>query len=430
MPSRAMNPTDAGTNMYCPESHSANTPPINAKGTLVSTSKAWRTERKVANNSREISAQLAKFDSPLLAAIATACTPQQATHDLLTRAIRAEPASIIREGGVIADGYDAELDELRGLPALPALQALAAALADLDVLCTLAERAQTLGYCVPQFSDEAVIEIRSGRHPVVESRIDDFIPNDTLLSRARQMLLITGPNMGGKSTYMRQTALIVLLACCGSFVPAGSARIGPIDQIFTRIGSSDDLAGGRSTFMVEITETAHTLHNATDNSLVLLDEIGRGTSTFDGLALAWAIARQLAEKTRAHTLFATHYFELTRLPLEWRQIANVHVEAVEHKDRIVFLHSVKEGPASQSYGLQVAALAGVPGSVIQAARRHLVTLEQGATRNGLQSDLFAAPSVEPAPHPVLAQLAGIEPDGLSPKAALETLYQLKSLLAE
>ena len=187
MPSRAMNPTDAGTNMYCPESHSANSPPINAKGTLVSTSKAWRTERKVANNSREISAQLAKFDSPLLAAIATACTPQQATHDLLTRAIRTEPASIIREGGVIADGYDAELDELRGLPALPALQALAAALADLDVLCTLAERAQTLGYCVPQFSDEAVIEIRSGRHPVVEPRIDDFIPNDTLLSRARQM---------------------------------------------------------------------------------------------------------------------------------------------------------------------------------------------------------------------------------------------------
>ena len=475
----------------------------------------------------EISALLAQWDSPLLAAAATACTPQHAMHDLLTRAIRPEPASVIREGGVIADGYDADLDELRGLqtnsgeflialearerersgianlkveynkvhgfyievsraqadkvpddyrrrqtlknaeryitpelkafedkalsaseralarekllyegllqallPSLPMLQALAGALADLDVLCTLAQRAQTLGYCVPQFTDEAVIEICGGRHPVVESRIDDFIPNDTLLSRTRQMLLITGPNMGGKSTYMRQTALIALLACCGSFVPAERARIGPIDQIFTRIGSSDDLAGGRSTFMVEMTETAHILHNATDNSLVLLDEIGRGTSTFDGLALAWAVARQLAEKTRAYTLFATHYFELTRLPLEWRQIVNVHVEAVEHKDRIVFLHSVKEGPASQSYGLQVAALAGVPGNVIQAARRHLVTLEHGATRNDLQPDLFAAPGVETAPHPALAQLAEIEPDSLSPKAALEALYQLKNLLAE
>ena len=474
-----------------------------------------------------ICTQLAQWDNPLLAAAATDCAPQHATYDLLFRAIRPEPASIIREGGVIADGYDADLDELRGLqthsgeflitlearerersgianlkveynkvhgfyievsraqsdkvpddyrrrqtlknaeryitpelkafedkalsaseralarekqlydallqallPGLPTLQNLAAALADLDVLCTLAERAQTLGYCVPQFTDEAVIEICGGRHPVVESRIDTFIPNDTLLSRTRQMLLITGPNMGGKSTYMRQTALIALLACCGSLVPAESARIGPIDQIFTRIGSSDDLAGGRSTFMVEMTETAHILHNATDNSLVLLDEIGRGTSTFDGLALAWAVARQLAEKIRAHTLFATHYFELTRLPLEWRQITNVHVEAVEHKDRIVFLHSVKDGPASQSYGLQVAALAGVPASVIQAARRHLVALEQGTTHNDQQPDLFDTPTTEATPHPVLTQLAGIEPDNLSPKAALEALYQLKTLLDE
>jgi DNA mismatch repair protein MutS len=242
------------------------------------------------------------------------------------------------------------------------------------------------------------------------------------------MLLITGPNMGGKSTYMRQTALIVLLACCGSHVPADSAVIGPIDQIFTRIGSSDDLAGGRSTFMVEMTETAHILHNATANSLVLLDEIGRGTSTFDGLALAWAVARQLADRVRAYTLFATHYFELTRLPLEWRQIVNVHVEAVEHKDRIVFLHSVKEGPASQSYGLQVAALAGVPTSVIQAARRHLQVLEQGATRNDSQPDLFAAAPITADLHPALEQLAALDPDSLTPRQALDALYVLKKLL--
>jgi DNA mismatch repair protein MutS len=211
-------------------------------------------------------------------------------------------------------------------------------------------------------------------------------------------------------------------------VPADSAVIGPIDQIFTRIGSSDDLAGGRSTFMVEMTETAHILHNATANSLVLLDEIGRGTSTFDGLALAWAVARQLADKVHAYTLFATHYFELTRLPLEWRQIANVHVEAVEHKDRIVFLHSVKEGPASQSYGLQVAALAGVPTSVIQAARRHLQVLEQGATRNDSQPDLFAAAPIVTEPHPALEHLGEIDPDSLSPRQALEALYMLKKLL--
>jgi DNA mismatch repair protein MutS len=473
----------------------------------------------------QLTTQLSGLDSPLIQTLSHTCAAQPDTHDLLQHALRPEPASVIREGGVIADGFDVELDELRGLqhhsgefllalearerersgianlrveynrvhgfyievsrtqadnvpadyrrrqtlknaeryitpelkafedkalsaaeralarekwlyeqllhsllPALSALQNIANALAELDVLCALAECSLTLNYCVPLFTDDAIIDIRGGRHPVVESRIDDFIANDTQLSHTRQMLLITGPNMGGKSTYMRQTALIVLLACCGSHVPASSASIGPIDQIFTRIGSSDDLAGGRSTFMVEMTETAHILHNATANSLVLLDEIGRGTSTFDGLALAWAVARQLADKVHAYTLFATHYFELTRLPLEWRQIANVHVEAVEHKDRIVFLHSVKEGPANQSYGLQVAALAGVPTSVIQAARRHLVTLEQGATRNDSQPDLFAAAPIAAEPHPALEHLTEIDPDSLSPRQALEVLYTLKKLL--
>jgi DNA mismatch repair protein MutS len=276
-----------------------------------------------------------------------------------------------------------------------------------------------------------VIEIIGGRHPVVESQTDNFIANDTILSRTRQMLLITGPNMGGKSTYMRQTALIVLLAHCGSFVPAQAARLGPIDQIFTRIGASDDLAGGRSTFMVEMTEAASILHNATENSLVLLDEIGRGTSTFDGLALAWAISRQLIEKNRSHTLFATHYFELTRLSQDYRQIANVHLDAVEHRDHIVFLHSVEEGPASQSYGLQVAQLAGVPGSVIQAARKRLVQLEQQGIANSAQGDLFSAAPPPPElvePHPVISALEETDPDDLSPKAALELIYRLKKLM--
>jgi hypothetical protein len=265
---------------------------------------------------------------------------------------------------------------------------------------------------------------------VVENQTDNFIPNDTRLSRTRQMLLITGPNMGGKSTYMRQTALIVLLAHCGSFVPAASARIGPIDQIFTRIGASDDLAGGRSTFMVEMTETANILHNATENSLVLLDEIGRGTSTFDGLALAWAIARQLIIKTQCHTLFATHYFELTQLAQEFRQVANVHLDAVEHRDHIVFLHSVEEGPASQSYGLQVAQLAGVPAVVIQQAKKRLLQLEQQGITASPQGDLFAtAPTAaEEEEHPALETLRQTAPDDLSPKAALELIYQLKKMV--
>jgi DNA mismatch repair protein MutS len=244
------------------------------------------------------------------------------------------------------------------------------------------------------------------------------------------MLLITGPNMGGKSTYMRQVALITLLAHCGSFVPADEVELGEIDQIFTRIGASDDLASGRSTFMVEMTEAANILHNATENSLVLVDEIGRGTSTFDGLALAYAIARHLLEENRSHTLFATHYFELTRLADEYSQLANVHLAAIEHKHSIVFLHSVGEGAASQSYGLQVAALAGVPRGVIKVARKQLQTLEQNSAAQNPQGDLFSAvPDFPELPeHPALSSLRDITPDELSPKQALEKLYQLKKLL--
>ena len=469
------------------------------------------------------------INNPLLQQLATACHPQPSLQQQLNQALLAEPSVVLREGGVIATGYDAELDELRCiqthsgeflialegrerertgiatlrveynrvhgfyievsraqaehvpadyqrrqtlknveryitpelknfedkalsaadralarekylyeqlllslLAVVPQLQTLAAALAQLDVLCTLAERAETLNFCRPELSSEAIIEISGGRHPVVESRITDFIANDTRLSQNRQMLLVTGPNMGGKSTYMRQTALITLLACCGSWVPAKQARIGDIDQIFTRIGSSDDLAGGRSTFMVEMTETAHILHNASAKSLVLLDEIGRGTSTFDGLALAWAVAQQLAEKIGAFTLFATHYFELTQLPEHCRQIVNVHVEAVEYKDRIVFLHNVKEGPANQSYGLQVAALAGVPQAVIGAARRKLAELEQAAAQEQQQGDLFTTnSSVDDSarqPHPCVDLLNSTDPDNLTPKAALALIYSLKKLL--
>ena len=448
-------------------------------------------------------------------------------HALLARAVLPEPASVLREGGVIADGFDAELDELRALtrdagtflleletrerartgiaglkveynkvhgfyievgraqadkvpddyrrrqtlknaeryitpelkafedralsaqeralarekalfdglldaltPHVPALLAVAAALAELDVLASQAERADALKLCAPGYADEPGIAIRGGRHPVVEAQVDHFIPNDALLTRTRQMLLITGPNMGGKSTYMRQVALIALMACCGLWVPAAAAKIGDIDQIFTRIGASDDLAGGRSTFMVEMTETAHILHNASANSLVLLDEIGRGTSTFDGLALAWAVARHLVAATRAFTLFATHYFELTQLANEYRQLANVHLDAKEHGADLVFLHAVEEGPASQSYGIQVARLAGVPSPVILAARRHLRELEDAQLQPGPQGDLFAAhlPHDAPPPHPALDQLRELDPDALTPKAALEILYALKALL--
>ncbi|MHB8166491.1 MAG: DNA mismatch repair protein MutS, partial [Sulfuricella sp.] len=353
-------------------------------------------------------------------------TPELKTFE--DKALSASERALAREKML----YESLLDNLA--PHIPALQEIAAAVAELDVLAALAERAETLGWVAPEFTDDAVIEITGGRHPVVEAQLDmhkgaaNFIANDTRLSRTRQMLLITGPNMGGKSTYMRQTALIVLLAHCGSFVPATSAKIGPVDQIFTRIGASDDLAGGRSTFMVEMTEAADILNNATEHSLVLLDEIGRGTSTFDGLALAWAIARHLIEKTRCHTLFATHYFELTRLTQEFRQIANVHLDALEHRDHIVFLHSVQEGPASQSYGLQVAALAGVPAPVIQAAKRHLLQLEQQGISNGIQGDLFVETPQAAAPSALEEALLEVEPDELSPKAALELVYKLRKLL--
>jgi DNA mismatch repair protein MutS len=310
------------------------------------------------------------------------------------------------------------------------LQRIAAAIAELDVLATFAERAATLNFSAPQFSDEPQISITQGRHPVVEAQVDQFTPNDTTLNDARRMLLITGPNMGGKSTYMRQVALIALLAHCGSFVPAQQAVLGEIDQIFTRIGASDDLASGRSTFMVEMTEAANILHNATEKSLVLVDEIGRGTSTFDGLALAYAIARHLIESNRSYTLFATHYFELTRLSDEFTQLSNVHLAAIEHQHSIVFLHSVNEGAASQSYGLQVAALAGVPNSVIRSAKKQLVRLEQQSAAQNPQGDLFtAAPETpEPEEHPLLSLLRDVQPDDLSPKEALEKLYQLKKLV--
>ncbi len=453
-------------------------------------------------------------------------------HALLARAIAAEPAAHIRDGGVIAPGFDAELDELRGiqehcgdflldlesrertrtgiatlkveynrvhgfyievshaqagrvpddyrrrqtlknaeryitpelkafeekalsaneraltrekflyeqvldalLPHLPALQATAAAVAELDTLACLAERAVALDLVAPVFCDEARLSIVGGRHLVVEQQVERFIPNDTELHAGRRMLLITGPNMGGKSTYMRQTALIVLLAHAGCFVPARSAVLGPVDQIFTRIGAGDDLASGRSTFLVEMSEAAHILNTATARSLVLVDEIGRGTSTFDGLALAYAIAHYLIEKNRSHTLFATHYFELTQLALETPGVVNVHLDAVEHQDRIVFLHALEEGPASQSYGLQVAALAGVPGSVIRQARHYLAHLEESAAAQRPQGDLFVAPfgatppqapppAAPAAPHPVLAQLRDLDPDALTARDALQLLYDL------
>ena len=475
----------------------------------------------------KLHALLSDRDSPLIKDLADALQPDNTLVELLQKTIKPEPSSVLREGGVIADGFDAELDELRGIqtncgdfllaletrerartgiatlkveynrvhgfyievthaqsanvpddyrrrqtlknaeryitpelktfedkalsaneralarekflyeqlldqlaPFIPQLQRIAAAIAELDVLATFAERAATLNFSAPQFVNEAVLKICEGRHPVVEVQVEQFIANDTDLYDTRKMLLITGPNMGGKSTYMRQVALIALLAHCGSFVPATDAVLGEIDQIFTRIGASDDLASGRSTFMVEMTEAANILHNATEKSLVLVDEIGRGTSTFDGLALAYAIARHLLEKNRSYTLFATHYFELTRLNEEFQQLANVHLSAIEHQHSIVFLHSVNEGAASQSYGLQVAALAGVPGSVIHSAKKQLVKLEQQSASQNPQGDLFtAAPEVpEPEEHPLLSALRDVQPDELSPKAALEKLYQLKKLV--
>jgi DNA mismatch repair protein MutS len=463
--------------------------------------------------------------APRLAELVAALTTPQACVGLLTGAVAAEPAALIREGGVIAPGYNADLDELRAIqhncgaflvelearertrsgianlkvefnkvhgfyievthanvekipddyrrrqtlknaeryitPELksfedkalsaneralalekqlwdellgalaihiPVLQRIARAIAELDGLAAFATAAVRHDYRQPEFCDEAAIEIEGGRHPVVERQIDSFIANDTRLSSARRMLLITGPNMGGKSTYMRQAALIVLLAHCGSFVPAARCRLGPIDAIYTRIGASDDLASGRSTFMVEMTEAAAILNGATEKSLVLMDEIGRGTSTFDGVALAFAIARHLIEKNRAWTLFSTHYFELTRLAQDYPVCANVHLDAVEHGHRIVFLHAVEEGPASQSYGVQVAALAGMPPAVVREARRRLTLLENREVGSLSQPDLFAsAPALPEPPHPALDALRDVNCDELSPREALDKLYQLHKL---
>ena len=319
------------------------------------------------------------------------------------------------------------------------LQQIARHAALLDVLNALAFHAVKSGWTKPELVEEPVIHIEQGRHAVIENRIERFIANDCDLSANRKFLLITGPNMGGKSTYMRQTALIVLLAYIGSFVPAARAVIGPIDRIFTRIGAADDLAGGRSTFMVEMTEAASILNGATEQSLVLMDEIGRGTSTFDGLALAWAIAHHLIEHNNSFTLFATHYFELTQLPDTCPTAANVHLSAIEHKDRIVFLHAVEPGPASQSYGLQVAKLAGVPATVIRVARKHLAELESHFIIDQNQLSLFATPlpdDTEQAEEktedfrfqPVVDSLQQLDPDTLSPRDALNVLYDLKKQL--
>ncbi len=331
--------------------------------------------------------------------------------------------------------YEALLDELQH--AIAPLQRCAEALAALDVIANFAERAEKLGLNAPELVEDPGIRIDEGRHLVVEQVSDNpFVANSVEFNDQRRILIITGPNMGGKSTFMRQIALIVLMAYAGSYVPAAAARIGPIDRVFSRIGASDDLAGGRSTFMVEMEETANILHNATEQSLVLMDEIGRGTSTFDGLSLAWACGVELAIRIRAYTLFATHYFELTTLPEEYPGIANVHLDAVEHGDSIVFLHAVREGPANQSYGLQVAALAGVPRNVIDRARKRLRELEESAQRHAeLQvsqlslalSDLETEPVASPESNPLSDALNDLDPDSLTPRDALQALYRLKGM---
>ena len=475
------------------------------------------------------------LDAPDLVRRCTALPTLRDEYDLLCRAVVDEPPATLREGGVIARGFDAKLDSLRDLtenasgflsdleaqerertgiaslrvgynrvhgyyietnraaaaevpadyirrqtlknaeryitPTLkkfedealtsqaralrrerelyddllsrldasgPMLRAVGEALGALDVLAAFAERAEALGLVAPELTDVPGVHIHAGRHLVVETESDaPFVPNDLDIAESRRMLVITGPNMGGKSTYMRQTALIVLLAHTGCFVPARSAVIGPIDRIFTRIGASDDLSGGRSTFMVEMTETADILHNATSESLVLLDEIGRGTSTYDGLALAWAAARHLAIRLRAFTLFATHYFELTALAEEFHGIANVHLDAVEHGADVVFLHIVKEGPANQSYGVQVAKLAGVPEAVLTLARTRLARLEsQHGERDARQRDLFSqssdgdreVPSDAAEEDALRERLLEVNADELTPKSALDLVFDLKNLL--
>lgn len=487
----------------------------------------------------ELQRQLSALTSPLIQSLAIQINEHPQIQDLLQRAIVETPPVVIRDGGVIATGYDETLDELRALSEnagqflldleqrekertqistlkvgynrihgyyieiskgqagnapldyhrrqtlvnaerfitpelkefedkvlssrdrslakekflyedlleqllvhLTPLQQSAHAIAELDVLNTLAERARALNLVAPQFTDETIIDIQGGRHLVVEQVMQEpFIPNDTCLNNTNRMLIITGPNMGGKSTYMRQVALITLLAHIGSFVPATAARIGDIDRIFTRIGASDDLASGRSTFMVEMTETANILNNATPNSLILMDEIGRGTSTFDGLSLAWACAEFLAEEAKSLTLFATHYFEITALEQHSAYVKNVHVSAkafttTSGHEKIIFMHTVTPGPASQSYGLQVAQLAGVPRHVIAQAKKKLQELEMspvvGATGRSpsshkpVQTDIF---SLAAQPHPAIEALKNIALEDTTPKAALEYLYQLKTMLS-
>jgi DNA mismatch repair protein MutS len=354
-------------------------------------------------------------------------TPELKTFE--DKALSSKSRALTREKMLYEQLLDVIADELHPL------QQSAQAIAELDVLNSFAERAQTLNYTCPALSQDAELRLEEARHPVIEQLIEEaFVPNDLHMDKQRRMLIITGPNMGGKSTYMRQAALIVLMAHTGCFVPAANATIGCIDRIFTRMGSSDDIAGGRSTFMVEMTETANILHNATEQSLILMDEVGRGTSTFDGLSLAWASAEYLARKTRAFTLFATHYFEMTELPAQLEGVTNVHLTATEHDDAIIFLHRVHQGPASQSYGLQVAKLAGVPPQVITSAKNKLHELEQpSATTNSkhphpaaqvvLQTDMFA--SLEPSP--VEATLMELEPDTMTPRQALDKLYELKAL---
>lgn len=324
--------------------------------------------------------------------------------------------------------YEGLLDQL--LTALGSLQESAAGLAELDVLSCFAERANSLNLVKPELADEPCIEIEGGRHLVVEQVIDSpFIANDVNLNAEQRLLVITGPNMGGKSTYMRQTALIAVLASIGSFVPATRLRIGPLDRIFTRIGASDDLAGGRSTFMVEMTETATILNNATEQSLVLMDEIGRGTSTFDGLSLAWAAAHYMGETARAFTLFATHYFELTALAQDISRCSNVHLDATEHNGQLIFLHAVKPGPANQSYGLQVASLAGVPKGVIQRAKTYLKKLESEKSVQGEASQAQLPLVMEnDRDEELRAALDELQPDDMSPRDALDALYRLKEHL--
>ncbi|MCX7274665.1 MAG: DNA mismatch repair protein MutS [Burkholderiales bacterium] len=361
------------------------------------------------------------------------------------KALSARERALARERELYETLLDALADSVTGW------QTIGRAIAEIDVLANFALRAQALGWVAPEFTTMPGIEIRGGCHPVVQASVERFVPNDCVLDERHRMVVLTGPNMGGKSTYMRQTALIVLLAYCGSWVPAQACRLGPIDRIFTRIGASDDLAGGRSTFMVEMTEAAAILNAATDRSLVLMDEIGRGTSTFDGLSLAHAIAARLIAHNRAFTLFATHYFELTRLAQRHAGVLNRHLAAVEHRGGIAFLHEVRDGPASRSYGLQVARLAGLPAPVVRSAGLLLEQLEQQARADETQIDLFAAeppaeftepaeplaepvsaqgPATSDAQRMVLARLATLQPDELTPRGALELLYELRGRLID